>query len=135
MFTIECYFRSNPRRLRDQERMLGLWNSKGLFFITEQWLVDQTNNIHKKGQLNKIKLEDIKRKIELDNSYKNDTDPENVTSQETNTTTMFEEELSFEQINETPNANKNVWYTIKQPFNEEEEKLFERLVTLMGSKR
>ena len=135
MFTIECYFRSNPSRLRDQERMLGLWNSKGLFFITEQWLVDQTNNIHKKGQLNKIKLEDIKRKIELDNSYKNDTDPENVTSQETNTTTMFEEELSFEQINETPNANKNVWYTIKQPFNEEEEKLFERLVTLMGSKR
>ena len=135
MFTIECYFRSNPSRLRDQERMLGLWNSKGLFFITEQWLVDQTNNIHKKGQLNKIKLEDIKRKIELDNSYKNDTDPENITSQETNTTTMFEEELSFEQINETPNANKNVWYTIKQPFNEEEEKLFERLVTLIGSKR
>ena len=85
--------------------------------------------------MNKIKLEDIKRKIELDNSYKNDTDPENFTSQETNTTTMFEEELSFEQINETPNANKNVWYTIKQPFNEEEEKLFERLVTLMGSKR
>ena len=49
MFTIECYFRSNPSRLRDQERMLGLWNSKSLFFITEQWLVDQTNNIHKKG--------------------------------------------------------------------------------------
>ena len=135
MFTMECYFRSNPSRLRDQERMLGLWNSKGLFFITEQWLVDQTNNIHKKGQLNKIKLEDIKRKIELGNSYKNDTDPENVTPQETYTATMFEEELSFEQMNETSNANKNIWYTIKQPFNKEEEKLFERLVTLTGSKR
>ena len=44
---MECYFRSNPNRLGYRKRMLQLWNSKGLFFITEQRLVDQANNIRK----------------------------------------------------------------------------------------
>ena len=35
MFIMECYFRSNPSRLGYRKRMLELWNSKGLFFITE----------------------------------------------------------------------------------------------------
>ena len=46
---------------------------------------------------------------------------------------MSEEELSIEQVDETPNENQDTWYTIKKPFNKEEEKLFERLVTIMGS--
>ena len=37
---------------------------------------------------------------------------------------MFEEEPSIEQADETPNENQDAWYTIKEPFNEEEEKLF-----------
>ena len=61
------------------------------------------------------------------------TDPDNVTPQETNTTTMSEEEPSIEQIDEIPNENQDAWCTNKKPFNEEEEKIFERLVTLMGS--
>ena len=56
---------SNATRYR--KRLLKLWNRKGLFFITEQWLVDQVNNICKRGWLTKILLEEIERKIELDN--------------------------------------------------------------------
>ena len=41
--------------------------------------------------------------------------------------TISEEEPSIEQVDET------LWYTIKEPFNEDEEKLSEKLVTLMGS--
>ena len=43
-----------------------------------------------------------------------------------------EEELSVEQVDETCIENEGTWYIIKEIFNEDEEKLFERLVTLMG---
>ena len=93
--------------------MLKLWNSKGLFFITEQRLVYLANNICTRGWLTEIELEEIKKKIELDNGNMNDTDTENVTLQETNTTTMSKEEPSIEQVDETPNENQDAWYTIK----------------------
>ena len=100
MLIIEYYFRSNPSRLRYNQKMLELWNRKGLFFITELRLVDQTNNIQQTGWLTEIELEEIERKIELDNCNKKDTDPDNVTPQEKNTTTMSEEEPSVEQVDE-----------------------------------
>ena len=89
---MECYFRSNPSRLGYRKRMLELWNGTGLFFIKEQWLVDQANNIRKRGWLTEIELEEIERKIELGNDNRNNTDPDNVTPQKANTTTMSEEE-------------------------------------------
>ena len=57
-----------------------------------------------KGCLTETELED-KRKLELDNDNWNNTDPDNVTFQETNTTVMSEEELSIKPVNETPNEN------------------------------
>ena len=51
------------------------------------------------------------------------TDPDNVTPQETNITTMCEEEPSIEQVDEIPNENQDAWCTNKEPFNEEEEKI------------
>ena len=130
---MECYFRSNPSRLGYRKRILELWNGTGLFFMKEQWLVDQANNIRKRGWLTEIELEEIERKIELGNDNRNNTDPDNVTPQKANTTAMSEEEPSIELVGETPNENQDAWYTIKEPFNEEEEKLFKSLVTLMGS--
>ena len=79
-----------------------------------------------------IELEEIKRKNELNNGNRNNTDPDNVTPQETNTTTMSEE-LSIEQVDETMNENQDAWYTIKEPLDEEDNTFFERLVTLMVS--
>ena len=79
-----------------------------------------------------IELEETKRKNELNNGNRNNTDPDNVTPQETNTTTMSEE-LSIEQVDETMNENQDAWYTIKEPLDEEDNTFFERLVTLMVS--
>ena len=90
MFIMECYFCSNLSRLGYRKRMLELWNSKSLFFINEQQLVDQAINILKKSWLTEIELEQIEGKIELDNGNRNNTDPDNITPQETNTTTMSE---------------------------------------------
>ena len=42
----------------------------------------------------------------------------------TNTITISEEKPSIEHVNETPNENQDVCYTIKEPFIKEEEKLF-----------
>ena len=46
---------------------------------------------------------------------------------------MSEEDPFIEQVDKTPNENQDAWYSIKEPFNEEQEKLFERLVKLMSS--
>ena len=107
IFIIQCYFRCNQSRLGYRERMLKQWNSKGLFFITEQRLVYLANNIRTRSWLTEIELEEIKKKIELDNGNMNDTDTDNVTLQETNTTTMSKEEPFIEQVDETPNENQH----------------------------
>ena len=86
--------------------MLKIWNSEGLFFIAEQRLVDQANNIRRKGWLSEVELEEIERKIEIDNGNRNDTDSDNVSPQETNTTNISEEEPSIEQVEETPKENR-----------------------------
>ena len=46
---------------------------------------------------------------------------------------MSQEEPFIKQIDENPSKNQDAWYTIKEPLNEEEEKHFEKLVTLMSS--
>ena len=109
MLIMECYLYSNPSRLGYRKRMLELWNSKSLFFITKQWLFHQANNVHKRGWLIEIELEERERKLELDNDNRNDTDPDNVAHQETNTGTMSEEEPSFEQVDEAPYENQDAW--------------------------
>ena len=52
MFLMECHFRSNPSRLGYQKIIQELWNSKGLFFITEQLLFDQAKQYPQKGLFN-----------------------------------------------------------------------------------
>ena len=69
--------------------MLELWNSKGLFFKTEQRLVDQANNIRKRDWLTEIELEEIKSECELDIGNRNDTKPDNVTPEEANTRIVY----------------------------------------------
>ena len=73
MFIMECYSRSNPSRLRYWKRMLELAKYfltvfLFCFFFTEQWLVDQANNISESGWLTEIEMGKIKWKIEFDNA-------------------------------------------------------------------
>ena len=73
MVVMECYFRSNPvdengippRRYR--QRLLREWNERGLFPTTEQRLCDQARVIRETGWLTEVELEEIKRKIWVDN--------------------------------------------------------------------
>ena len=63
-----------------------LWKNKDLFFVTKQ--LDQANNIHRKVWVSEIELEEMN--IEIDHGSRNNADTDNVTLQETNTTTVFE---------------------------------------------
>ena len=67
MFVMECYYRSVPSRRGYRKRMLDLWREKGMFIVTEQHLVDQSNQIRKRGWLTDLELEEIIRRIEYGN--------------------------------------------------------------------
>ena len=44
---IECYLLSEPKIRGYRKRMLSLWLQKGMFWVSEQRLVDQTNTIRR----------------------------------------------------------------------------------------
>ena len=67
MFVMECYYRSVPSRRGYRKRMLDLWREKSMFIVTEQRLVDQSNQIRKRGWLTDLELEEIIRRIEYGN--------------------------------------------------------------------
>lgn len=66
---MECYCKSNPHVLGYRKRMLSLWNEKGLFITNEQRLVDQANCIRKKVWLTELKLEEVRRKTEVEENF------------------------------------------------------------------
>ena len=42
---MECYLLSEPKIIGHRKRMLSLWLQKGMFWVSEQRLVDQANTI------------------------------------------------------------------------------------------
>ena len=44
---MECYLLSEPKIRGYRKRMLSLWLQKGMFWVSEQRLVDQANTIRK----------------------------------------------------------------------------------------
>ena len=88
---MECYFESKPGTRGYRKRMLGCWNNRGMFKVTEQQLADQARAIRTNDWLSPIELEDIKRKVlNIDNEQGSQ-----------NITNNVEEELpeNSEQIN------------------------------------
>ena len=61
---IKCYFESVPSRKGYRKRMLAAWQPREMFFVTEQWLVDQANQIRKKKWLSDLEMEEIQRGVE-----------------------------------------------------------------------
>ena len=43
--------------------MLGLWLQKGMFWVSEQRLVDQTNTIRKNSWMTELETEQLERKV------------------------------------------------------------------------
>ena len=46
---MECYLLSKPKIRGFRTCMLSLWLQKGMFWVSEQRLVDQANTIHRKN--------------------------------------------------------------------------------------
>ena len=61
MLVMECFYKSVPNRIGYRKRMLDLWKEKGMFIVTEKRLVDQCNQVRKRGWLANLELEEIIR--------------------------------------------------------------------------
>ena len=59
---MECYILSEPKVRGYRKRMLSLWLSKGMFWVSEQRLVDQANVIRRNRWMTEIELEELDRK-------------------------------------------------------------------------
>ena len=53
---MECYLLSEPKIA---ERMLSLWLQKGMFWVSEQRLVDQVNNICRNSWMTELEKEEL----------------------------------------------------------------------------
>ena len=60
---MECYLLSEPKVRGYRKRMLSLWQNRGMFWVTEQRLVDQENTILRNTWMTQLELEELERKI------------------------------------------------------------------------
>ena len=67
---MECYLLSEPKISGYRKRMLSLWLQKGMFWISEQRLVDQANTIRKNIWMTELEIEEPERKITGSDSVK-----------------------------------------------------------------
>ena len=51
---MECYLLSEPKIRGYRKRMLSLWLQKGMFWVSEQRLVDQTNTMHRNSWMTEL---------------------------------------------------------------------------------
>ena len=58
---MECYLLSGPKIRGCKKHMLNLWLQKGMFWVSEQGLVDQTNTICRFSWM--TELEELERKV------------------------------------------------------------------------
>ena len=65
---IECYLLSEPRIRGYRKRMLSLWLQKGLFWVSEQRLVDQANTIRRNSCMTELEIEELERKVTVSDS-------------------------------------------------------------------
>ena len=60
---MECYLSSDPKIRGYRKRMLSLWLQKGMFWVSEQRLVDQANTICRNNWMNELEKEELERKV------------------------------------------------------------------------
>ena len=58
---MECYLLSEPKIRKYRKRMLSLWLQKGMFWVSEQRLVDQTNTIRRNSWMTELEKEELER--------------------------------------------------------------------------
>ena len=60
---MECYLLSEPNVTGYRKCMLSLWLIKGMFWVSEQRLVDQANTIRRNGWMSELEIEQLERKV------------------------------------------------------------------------
>ena len=60
---MECYLLSEPKIRGYKKRMLSLWLQKGMFWVSEQILVDQANSICRNSWMTELEIEELERKV------------------------------------------------------------------------
>ena len=60
---MECYLLSELKIRGYRKRMLCLWLQKGMFWVSEQRLVDQANTIHRNSWMTELEIEEPERKV------------------------------------------------------------------------
>ena len=60
---MECYLLSEPKIRGYKKRMLSLWLQKGMFWVSEQRLVDQENTIRRNSWMTELEKEELERKV------------------------------------------------------------------------
>ena len=54
---------NEPKIRGYRERMLSLWLQKGMFWVSEQRLVDQANTIRRNSWMTELEIEELERKV------------------------------------------------------------------------
>ena len=60
---MECYLLDEPKIRGSRKRMQSLWLQKGVFWVSEQRLVDQANNIRRNSWMTELEIEELERKV------------------------------------------------------------------------
>ena len=60
---MECYLLSEPKIRGYRKRMLSFWLQKGMFWVSEQRLVDQANTVCRNSWMTELVKEELERKV------------------------------------------------------------------------
>ena len=60
---MECYLLSEPKIRGYRKRMLSLWLQKGMFWVSEQRLVDQANTTRRNSWMTELEIKELERKV------------------------------------------------------------------------
>ena len=60
---MECYLLSEPKIRGYRKRMLSLWLQKGMFWVSEQRLVNQANTIRTNIWMTELEIEELEEKV------------------------------------------------------------------------
>ena len=58
-----CFLLSEPKIRGYRKCMLSLWLQKGMFWVSEQRLIDQANTICRNSWMTELEIEELERKI------------------------------------------------------------------------
>ena len=60
---MECYLLSESKIRGYRNCMLSLWLQMGMFWVSEQRLVDQANTIHRNSWMTELEIEELERQV------------------------------------------------------------------------